>query len=778
MTVKHTTTTIFMNNVQGFLAEFKGARDVYEPIILRIGDLQDKKVFDDLFQDSKVKFVCDEIYGQLQELVKSQNPSIKIKQDDYPALIEKHLAGKDIDSYGVWVYYPWSQKLVHLLDEEEFVEVRTNRNRYKITKAEQNTLKAKKIGIVGLSVGQSIALTMAIERTCGELRLADFDTVELSNLNRIRAGVQSLGLNKTVIAAREIAEIDPFLNVKIFSDGLHANNMDAFFTGGGKLDLFVEVCDGLDVKIESRYKARELQIPVVMDTNDRGMLDVERFDLDPHRPVLHGLADGLDPNNIKDLTNEQKIPYILKMIGADTISTRLKASMLEVEQSINTWPQLASSVTLGGALTTDVSRRILLDQYHDSGRYYIDMEELIKDPEKTEEVANHSVNPYKPIDRSDIKKIIDKYPVNGQAAVNNISEIELNKIIDAAIAAPSAGNNQPWKWVFSKGVLFLFHDKYRSWSWGDYYEMGAHMGLGAALENVHLQGQALGLKDNIELFPLSDEPALIAAVRFSPSGENANAIAIDTAKHLFTRHTNRKLDTRQKLSQTFYSGFSEVINGFENVSVLYTEDENDLNELAEVIAECDKVRLLNELGHEEFYHELRWNKQEAEQTKDGVEVAAVDITQSEIAGFKVAGDWKAVSLLAEWEKGDAFKKLSLKGVKSASAIIVFTIPEFTHAQLINAGMAVQKAWIFANQQGVSVHPMLSPAFFFNRLIHGNAEEIAPKVADNLHKLRERFLKIFPLNNDQTEVFVMKVAIADEMGSKSLRKDKSELFYIE
>jgi hypothetical protein len=767
-----------MHTIKEFLADSKSAREVYKPLILRLDNVNDKTTFDNLFQDSKVKFVCDEIYGQLQELVKSQNPAIKIKPDEYPALITKHLAGQDIDNYGIWVYYPWNQKLVHLLDEEEFVEVRTNRNRYKITKDEQNTLRTKKIGIVGLSVGQSIALTMAIERTCGELRLADFDTVELSNLNRIRTGVQNLGLNKTVIAAREIAEIDPFLNVKIFSDGLHANNMDKFFTGGGKLDLFVEVCDGLNVKIESRYKARELQIPVVMDTNDRGMMDVERFDLEPQRAVLHGLADGLDPNNIKDLTNEQKIPYILKMIGADTISTRLKASMLEVEQSINTWPQLASSVTLGGALTTDVSRRILLDQYHDSGRYYIDMEELIKDPEKAEKAVSNSVNPYKPIDQESIKEAIDTYFVNAQSALNSISDIDLDKIIDAAVAAPSAGNNQPWKWVFSKGVLFLFHDKYRSWSWGDYYEMGAHMGLGAALENVHLQASALGLKDNVELFPLNNKPFLIAAIRFSASGLNGSTAAIDVEKHLYTRHTNRKLGERQKLAPAFYDQLHEVIVEFKDVNILYTEDENDLNELAEIIAECDKVRLLNELGHEEFYHELRWNKQQAEQTKDGIEVAAVDITQSEIAGFKVAGDWKAVSLLAEWEKGDAFKKLSLKGVKSASAIVVFTIPQFTHAQLINAGMAVQKAWIFANQQGVSVHPMLSPAFFFNRLIHGKGEEIPGRVADKLYALRERFLKIFPLNSgsDQTEVFLMKVAIADEMGNKSLRKDKSELFY--
>jgi hypothetical protein len=368
-----------MNITSSFLTDFKNIKDVYKPTILRLDDPQDKLIFEGLFKDHKITFVCDELSAQLQELIKCKNPSLKIEEEEYPELIDKHLAGIDIADYGVWVYYPWNQRMVHLLDEEEFIEVRTNRNRNKITTEEQRTLKTKKIGIVGLSVGQSIALTIAMERTCGELRLADFDTAELSNLNRIRTGVHNLGLNKTVIAAREILEIDPFLNVKIFSDGLNEGNIDEFFLGGDKLDLFIEVCDGLDLKITSRFKARDFQIPVVMDTNDRGMLDVERFDLEPDRPIFHGLADGLNPDSIKNLTNEEKIPYILKMIGADTMSSRLKSSMLEVKKSINTWPQLASSVTLGGAATTDVCRRILLDQFHDSGRYYVDLDEIIRD---------------------------------------------------------------------------------------------------------------------------------------------------------------------------------------------------------------------------------------------------------------------------------------------------------------------------------------------------------------------------------------------------------------
>ena len=81
-----------------------------------------------------------------------------------------------------------------------------------------------------------------MERTCGHLRLADFDTADLSNLNRLRTGVANIGLNKTIIAAREIMEIDPFFDVQIFNEGITTDNIDDFFTKNGKIDLLVEVC--------------------------------------------------------------------------------------------------------------------------------------------------------------------------------------------------------------------------------------------------------------------------------------------------------------------------------------------------------------------------------------------------------------------------------------------------------------------------------------------------------------------------------------------------------
>jgi hypothetical protein len=69
----------------------------------------------------------------------------------------------------------------------------------------------------------------------------------------------------------------------------------------------------------------------------------------------------------------------MKIIGVEQLSDRAKSSLMEVKKTISTWPQLATSVILGGAVGADVSRRILLVQFHDSGRYYVDLDQIISD---------------------------------------------------------------------------------------------------------------------------------------------------------------------------------------------------------------------------------------------------------------------------------------------------------------------------------------------------------------------------------------------------------------
>ncbi|RZL49350.1 MAG: hypothetical protein EOP00_07235 [Pedobacter sp.] len=169
----------------------------YKPVFFKLLNPAEKKAFEDLISTQNNLQVYDHISSQVEELIKCLQPTIVfLPPTELSKAVENKFEAKSTDEYGVWVYYPWSNKLVHLLDEQEFAIVRTNRNKHKITDVEQRTLSQKKIGVMGLSVGQSVSLTLAMERGFGELRIADFDELDLSNINRIRTGVFNLKVKK------------------------------------------------------------------------------------------------------------------------------------------------------------------------------------------------------------------------------------------------------------------------------------------------------------------------------------------------------------------------------------------------------------------------------------------------------------------------------------------------------------------------------------------------------------------------------------------------------
>lgn len=345
----------------------------WQPVLFTPTVAADREALTALLDSGQVREVHDTIDAQIDELIRSREPWLK-PDEDLAQRRDDQLGGLSDWEYGTWVLYPWSGRLVHVLPREEFRLVRTDRNRGKIERPQQRTLLGKKVGVVGLSVGNSAAVTFALEGIGGKFKLADFDEFGLSNLNRLRAGVHHLGVNKAVISARQMFEIDPYLDIEIFTDGLTRQNLKEFVDG---LDLLVEECDTPYAKIAAREEARRHGIPVVMDCNDRGMLDVERFDEEPHRPLLHGLIGDVSADALETLTRQQKVDLILAMVDADRISPELRASFDELGKTLSSWPQLASGVALGGALTAEVARRILLGGDCVSGRFYVDFAELI-----------------------------------------------------------------------------------------------------------------------------------------------------------------------------------------------------------------------------------------------------------------------------------------------------------------------------------------------------------------------------------------------------------------
>lgn len=344
---------------------------VYKPIIINLENSKDRKLLNDLFKRGKVWNVVEETVEQQKELRYVKNPR----------LLNSRLKSNDninplVNKGGRWIYYPWSGQLVHILKPDSFKRIRLSRNNNLIDKLEQKKYEKITVAFAGLNVGNSAAVAIALEGGSTKMRFADNDSLSLSNLNRFRASLNDLGLNKAIISARQIYEINPFADVKVYDRGLTEENIRSFLLKP-KVDILVEEMDNLVLKVQIRKYAKQYKIPVVMVTGngEKIILDIERYDRDPNLKILNGKLSQDVQNDIKLRKYEQSVLDFGRLcqdfIGKRYLTTRLRKSFTMLGKDLVGIPQIAEVSFLRGAALALIVRRLALGDKNVSGRHII-----------------------------------------------------------------------------------------------------------------------------------------------------------------------------------------------------------------------------------------------------------------------------------------------------------------------------------------------------------------------------------------------------------------------
>ncbi|HVJ21400.1 MAG TPA: Rv1355c family protein [Polyangiaceae bacterium] len=744
-------------------------RDLWEPVILPASDGGAQAEVRRLVEEGHVAAAYDTLLHQLRELVDTRNPARKATPAELSHLVVAHLRRRDSDRYGNWVYYPWSRNLVRILPEDEFRELRTSRNRNKITAEEQAKLRSLRLGIVGLSVGQATAVTLALEEVGGEYLLADFDGLDLSNMNRLRAGVHDIGVNKAVLTARQIFEINPYARIRVFPKGIDESNIEEFLVGGRPLDLLFEECDDLAMKIRLRERAREHRIPVLMETSDRGLIDVERFDLEPDRPVLHGLIGDVRASTLKGLTTYEKVPIVLQIIGAATLSSRMAASLIDVETTLKTWPQLASHVMLGGALNTDTARRLALGQFQRSGRYYIDFEGHINDsvdgtPAPAGSYAVEGA-------RGDAA-----HPLPKVEPASALSDTQIETLVAYAVTAPSGGNCQPWKFVYRLGELACRFDEERSRTLLDFDHTASFMAIGAAMENLRLAALAMGQNPTLGAFPEPEDPHLVCRVRFSAggrlSGEDEELFAA-----VGRRVTNRKLGRREPLEASVLESLRKTATDA-RAALDLRSDPGELDTLAGIVARGERLRLLNHRMHAEMMGEVRWTSRDVDATRDGLDLNTLELTPTDLAGMRLVSSWSLMDVVKKLEAGHGLERATRKSIAAASAMGLLTYAGTDHRAWFEAGRALERVWLRATLLGLAFQPMTALLYLFARVARGGGSDLDQRELAELAALRSDFEGVFSSDARRAEVMLFRLARCGPASARSLRRPTSDVLTIE
>ncbi len=631
--------------------------------------------------------------------------------------------GEAILAEGIrWAYYPWRRSVVAVLGPLGFRTLRLDRNRNNITADEQLQLGTLTIGVAGLSVGHVIAHTLALQGLCGAIRLADFDHLELSNLNRVPATVFDLGVNKAHVAARRIAELDPYLRVEVIEAGLTVATVDAFIDG---LDVVVEECDSLDMKAVARLAARRRRIPVVMATSDRGMVDVERFDHEPERPILHGMLGQLDVDLLPGMSSRDKIPHMLRHLEAEQLSPRATASLIEVDRTLSTWPQMASDVVIGASAVAEAVRRIGLGETLNSGRCRVDVGWAL------DQLDEPAPEPSRAFDDAGLPTIDDP-------------------IVAAAMRAPSGGNSQPWRIEANPNDITITVAPEHT-SAMDVGLRGSALAVGAALFNVRVAAAAHGVLGPVDVAEDVDGIPLRAELTLGTGEDPALA---ELYRPMLARETNR----RHGIAQPIDDGTIELLVAaarHEGAHLRVLSSETELAHAATIFAAADRIRYLTPHLHGEMFAELRLPGDPEPDT--GLDIRTLELDASDQAMLEILRRPDVMGRLADWNAGAALGDDTRDRIRASSALAVITVTGDSLADYVRGGAATEAVWILAQREGLSVQP-LSPVFIHART-SAELAKLSPPFADELIRLHGDFLRLTQTAPDDALVLALRFSAA-------------------
>ena len=720
-----------------------------KPEILDLSLEDDLLRFEQLYSQGHVKFTNDSYKSQLKELFVVTHPEIALKSEFNDEVSTYINSLGDLRNRGKWVYYPWLLTLVHVLAEMEFIRVRTSRNRNLISENEQEKYYACRVGIAGLSVGNSIAISIILQGGGKRIKIADNDTLDLSNLNRIRSGVESLGLSKVEITARQIYLLNPYADIEIYRNGLTEESISDFFDD---LDIIVDEVDNLYIKSRIREEARLRKIPVLMaaDNGDACVIDIERYDTESETLPFLGRFN-VPKADLKMLDKKTTGGLIADYIGLENHDERMLDSLSSlIGSELTSWPQLGSTALINGSIMAYVIREIVCRRKPLSGRTIISIDQQFNSQEtKTSAITIKSKTPLK-------RRI-------------NLSSDVLNELLKAGMLAPSADNTQPWRVVTSGSNSFdLYHIPSRDMTPYDSGQRTSLISHGAFLENVRVMAKSLSLDIHYELeLPVAKNSWKIAHVTIAPSGSKALRIDLDLAKQIPIRHTNRRPYKPEALSVADKSALDDCTDQIGWGKIRIVDYPNTL--IAEAAAQSGQIAFQNTSAHREFFKHIRWTKGEVESTRDGFSIDTFELPSQAKLIFKLASSAKRLDFLNRTIGLSRTISNELKKLyENSAAFIAVTSERRDFRDYIMTGRLMELIWLKGTLLGLHFQPIGSATFFREALDFGTTEVLGTDDIGIINKSYDTLRDQFSLTQEEEILFLLRVGAADPISSRTIR----------
>ncbi|MBN9695969.1 MAG: nitroreductase family protein [Zoogloea sp.] len=348
----------------------------------------------------------------------------------------------------------------------------------------------------------------------------------------------------------------------------------------------------------------------------------------------------------------------------------------------------------------------------------------------------------------------------------------LFKILDLARWAPSGDNCQPWKFqIISDSHVVIHGSDTRDWCLYDFDGHASHIAHGALIETIRIAASGEQLSISWKRRSDSPEGAAIFDIFFQPSPDPSNDPLLPFIE---ARVVQRRIMKTKRLSNEQKSAISRA--GGTDFDVRFFESNSEKLKIAELLWRSAYVRLTCPEAYAVHREVIEWG---ARFSNDKIpeEAVGADPLMASMMQW-VMGSWKRVNFFNNFMFGTILPRIELDALPAffcGAHLVLQPRGKLTGTDdYVKTGMAIQRIWLTAAEQGLFLQPEMTPLIFrwyARRERSFSAEPHAMKIAKEISGKLERIAHL----KEQDDIgFFCRLGESNPPSSRSLRKSLDEL----
>lgn len=346
-----------------------------------------------------------------------------------------------------------------------------------------------------------------------------------------------------------------------------------------------------------------------------------------------------------------------------------------------------------------------------------------------------------------------------------LSPSEIQHLVTLGSLAPSGGNVQPWRVRARPQALDLYLDPVRSSSFIDVERYASIFSLGSFTENIVLASEAAGLLCHVEFLGFQNIDRPLAHCTYSeriPPDDQQDHLA----RYIPSRVTNRKLLNASTIPAAIINALQELVAQHGLCQLWMRSDIQSKQQAARILGAADAIRIHHPQLHEQMFAELRWNKQQAQHTRDGIEIGALELSKT--SSFLLSG--LRSYALAKHIPRQALISLPKPALLACSHIACLSIQKPINPQTIfESGRVFQRLWLFATREQLALHPWTVLPFFLIRAMLFSGTGFSSTEEKQILELGQALRQVFGMPDTTMPLFIFRLSHAiQQPSSRSLR----------